>query len=204
LNAAELQSAFIGELAGEDAELKAEIKRLREMILKLAVTLQGLSTALGQVSPNMMPYGVSEFIEDFRSKLASEFPAESQLVKWEVQAAGEKFEIDPQLLQSAWLELFSNAFQYERGEGPISAAARTDKDKLVLTIREPKKAGSELSTANWGHEPIGRVRQGHYGLGLNRVRVILEVHGGELRANYDSGASELISTVTLPVSGGTK
>lgn len=199
LNAAELQAAFVGELTGEDAELKAEVKRLREMILKLAVTLQGVSTALGQVSPNTMPYRVSEFFEDLRDKLGKDFSAESGSVKWEIQADAEMFEVDPQLLQLAFLELFQNAFQHERGEGPVSVLARIDKEKVVLTIREPK-AGFELSTENWGREPIGKVRQGHYGLGLNRVRVILETHGGELRAKYDSAASELITTVTVPIS----
>ena len=37
LNAAELQTAYIGELTGDDAELKEEIKRLREMIERVDV-----------------------------------------------------------------------------------------------------------------------------------------------------------------------
>jgi K+-sensing histidine kinase KdpD len=199
LNAAELQAAFIGELTGDDAELKEEVKRLREMILKLAVTLQGVSMSLGQVSPNMMPYGVSEFVDDLRDKLAKDFPAESGSIKWEVQAGQEMFDVDPQLLQQALLELFQNAFQHERGEGPLVALARIDHGKFVLTIREPK-SGFELSTKSWGREPLGKVRQGHYGLGLNRARVILETHDGELHATYDSAASELFTTVTLPIS----
>ena len=81
----------------------------------------------------------------------------------------------------------------------MSVLARIDNGKFAFTLREPK-AGSALSTENWGREPLGKVRQGHYGLGLNRVRVILEAHGGELRAQYDPTASELVTTVTLPIS----
>jgi len=57
-----------------------------------------------------------------------------------------------------------------------------------------------LPTENWGRQPLGKVRQGHYGLGLNRVRAILEAHGGDLRVQYDPTASALVSTITLPIS----
>jgi K+-sensing histidine kinase KdpD len=200
LNAAELQAAFVGELTSEDAELKEEVKRLRTLISKLAATLQGIASVVGQVSPNIMPYRVLEFIEDLRQKIAKDFPAESAAVNWENQTSDAMISIDPQLLQLALLEIFWNAFQHERGEGPLAAGARVNNETFVFTLREPK-ARFELSTENWGREPIGKVRQGHYGLGLNRVRVILEAHGGELRAQYDPKASELVTTITLPISG---
>jgi K+-sensing histidine kinase KdpD len=199
LNAAELQAAFVGELTGEDAELKEEVKRLRTLISKLAITLQEIASAVGQVSPNLMPYRVSDFIEDLRQKMARDFSAESAAVSWENQTSDAMADIDPQLLQLALLEIFRNAFQYERGEGPLAAKARIENEKFVFTLSEPK-ARFELSTENWGREPIGKVRQGHYGLGLSRVRVILEAHGGELHAQYDPKASELVTIITLPIS----
>jgi K+-sensing histidine kinase KdpD len=200
LNAAGLQAAFVSELTGEDAELKEEVKRLRALISKLAVTLEGISSAVGQISPNMMPYRVSDFVEDVRQKILKDFPAESAAVNWENQTSDAMVSIDPQLLQLALLEIFRNAFQHERGEGPLAADARINNEKFVFTLSEPK-ARFELSTENWGREPIGKVGQGHYGLGLNRVRVILKAHGGELRAQYDPKASELVTTITLPISG---
>ena len=199
LNAAELQAAFIGELAGEDAELKAEVTRLREVISKLALTLQKLAASLGQISPTMMAYRVSDFMEDLREKVAKDFPAENAEITWEIKTGDENFEVDPQLLQQALLELLGNAFQHERGKGAVSVQARIDNGKLVVTLREPK-AGFALSVEKWGREPLNKVSQGHYGLGLNRVRVILEAHGGELGAKYDSAKSELVTTVMVPVS----
>lgn len=199
LNAAELQAAYIGELTSESAELKEEVKRLREMILKLAVALQGLSAALAPVSPNTMPYGVSDFMEDLRQKITKDFPAESAAVNWKVEAGDATFDVDPQLLLQALLELFRNAFQHERGDGPISVSAKIDNGKLVVTLHEPK-AHFEMPTEDWGRAPLAKVRQGHYGLGLNRARVILEAHGATLRAKYDPAATALITTVTLPIS----
>ena len=199
LNAVELQAAFVGELTSDNAELKEEVKRLREMIAKLASSLQGVSAALGQISANKMPYRTSDFVEDLRQRIAKDFSAESGAIKWEGQTGDALFEIDPQLLQRAFIELFTNAFQHERGKDSLSAVAKIDKGKFVFTLREPK-AGFQLPTENWGRQPLGKVRQGHYGLGLNRVRAILEAHGGDLRAQYDSTASALVTTITLPIS----
>jgi len=199
LNAAELQAAFVGELAGADAELKEEVKRLRGFIAKLAVTLQAVSTAVGQVSLNTMPYRAADFIEDLRQKMVKDFPVESAAVNWENQTGDAMIVIDPQLLQLALLEIFRNAFQHQCGEGPLAAKAGINDKKFIFTLQEPK-ACFELSTENWGRDPIGNVRQGHYGLGLNRARVILEAHGGELRAHYDPKTSALVTTITLPIS----
>src|SRR6266446_1851090 len=198
LNAAELQAVYIGELAG-DGELKTEIKKLRATIARLGAILQKLSADLGQIKPSFMPYRAVDFVEDLRQKFAHDFPQESAAVDWEVQPGDAALNVDPQLLQQALLELFANAFQHQRGQGPLAATAKIDNDRFVFTLRE-SKARFELSTENWGHEPLRKISQGHYGLGLNRVRVIVEAHSGELGAHYDPAESVLLTTITLPLS----
>jgi len=198
LNAAELQAVYISELTG-DAELKTEIKRLRATIAGLGAILQKLSADLGQIKPSLMPYRAVDFVEDLRQKFAHDFPQESAAVNWDVQPGDAALNVDPQLLQQALLELFANAFQHERGQGQLAATAKIDNDRFVFTLREPK-ARFELATENWGREPLRKISQGHYGLGLNRVRVIVETHGGELHARYDPTESVLLTTITLPFS----
>ena len=198
LNAAELQAVYISELTG-DAELKTEIKRLRATIAGLGAILQKLLADLGQVKPSLMPYRAVDFVEDLRQKFAHDFPQESAAVNWDIQPGDAALNVDPQLLQQALLELFANAFQHQRGQGPLAATAKIDNDRFVFTLREPK-AGFELSTENWGREPLRKISQGHYGLGLNRVRVIVEAHSGELHAHYDPTESVLLTTITLPLS----
>ena len=198
LNAAELQSAYIGEIA-EGAELKTEINRLRETMSQLGAVLRSLSAGLGEIKPSLMPYGAAELVGDLRNTLSRDFPKESATITWSVQLGDGAFNIDPHLLLQAFTELFANAFQHERGEGAIVATAKIDNGHFVFTLCEPK-AGFELSTVNWGREPLRKISQGHYGLGLNRARVIMEAHDGELRAQYDSAASTLITTIRLPLS----
>lgn len=198
LNAAELQSAYLAEIA-EDPELKEEIKRLRAMISEMGASLQRVTSALSAARLTLMPYAAADFVEDLREKLAADYPDESAKIEWSVQVGGDTtLEIDPQSLQPALMELFANAFRHDRAEGVISVEARIQNDRFALTIREPKRSFERL-TENWGREPLRTIRQGHYGLGLHRSRAIIEAHVGQLNAHYDSPASSLITTVVLPL-----
>ena len=119
---------------------------------------------------------------------------------WDVQLKDEQVQIDPLMAQQALLELFANAFQHERNvkmitvkayiapPKPTASPARTSgaagNGRFVFELHEPK-ARFELSTENWGREPLRHLGQGHYGLGLNRTRMIIETHGGDFTAQYD-------------------
>jgi K+-sensing histidine kinase KdpD len=200
LNAIELQSTYIGELT-EDAELKGEIKRLREMISGLTSTLQNLSRGLADVKANLISYRAADFVEDLHKRIGREFPERSNQIVWNVQPGDVLLHVDPELLQQAFIELIENAFQHERGEGALVLTAQIDKNRFVFALHEPK-ARFEGSTDKWGREALRNVRPGHYGLGLNRVRAIVEANGAEMHAQYDPKSSQLVTTLTLPASGG--
>ena len=197
LNAIELQSAYIGELE-KNEEIQSEIKRLREMVSGLASTLQQLSRGVGDVKPTLISYRATDFMEDLRTKISKDFPKQNTEINWEIQPGKAVLNIDPQLLQEVFTELFANAFRHDRGKGSLAVRAKIDDNRFLFTLHEPKDR-FELPTQNWGREPIRKITQRHYGLGLNRVRVIVEAHGGKLHAQYDPNASALITTLTLPL-----
>ena len=116
LNAIELQATYINELE-ENPNLRSEIKRLREMISRLTSALQKLSRSLGDVKPNLIAYRASDFVDDLRKKIAQEFPDSSNEIVWNVQPNEGVLDVDPQMLQHAFIELFANAFQHDRGAG---------------------------------------------------------------------------------------
>jgi K+-sensing histidine kinase KdpD len=145
-----------------------------------------------------MSYGAADFVEDLRQKLTAVYPEESKKIEWSVEVNGGALQIDPQSLQPALLELFVNAFRHDRAEGVISVEARIENGRFVFAIREPKRS-FQLSTENWGREPLRAVGQAHYGLGLYRSRSIIEAHDGQLNARYDSSTSFFITTVALPL-----
>jgi K+-sensing histidine kinase KdpD len=197
LNAIELQSAYIGELT-QDQELTSEIKRLREVVSGLNATLQRLSRAVGEIEPNLISYPAGEFLADMRTQIERNFSKENHEITWDVQLEDCTLNIDPQLFQEVFVELFTNAFRHDRGEGSITAAAGLDKGRFFFTLSEPKPTFAR-STENWGREPLRTLGQGHYGLGLYRTRATVEAHKGKFSARHDSSASSLVTTVSLPL-----
>ncbi|MBA2430818.1 MAG: HAMP domain-containing histidine kinase [Chthoniobacterales bacterium] len=196
LNAAELQSAFMSEIA-EDAEMKQEIGRLRSILSEMGGSLQRLSSSLAEPRLTLMPYEAESFVEDLRQKAATQFGEENGAIDWQLEVGTGQLEIDPQVLQQALLELISNAFRHQRGDGTICAAAELRNGEFQFTLREPKTA-RPASTENWGLEPFQHVKHGHYGVGLHRARKIIEAHGGTLEARFDSTTSSLLTRVVLP------
>ena len=196
LNAAELQSALISELTN-DAELKSEIRRLRELVSQLGVTLQSLSASVADPRPTALPYPAKDFIADIQKKVAHEFPEKAQGVKWEVLSADETLNIDPELTEGAAAELLRNAFLHGLAADEVQARVSVEGDWFTFSIREAKK--EEVDPAQWA-QPLQRVSHGHYGLGLHRVRRILAAQGGELTAKFDPASRTLTSTITLPCS----
>jgi K+-sensing histidine kinase KdpD len=199
LNAIELQSAYIGELERDDG-LKGEIKRLREMVAGLTSVLQSLSKGVSEAKANLISYRAADLMEDLRRKIDRDFSGEGAEITWNIQLGDAMLNVDPQLLQEAFTELLANAFRHNRGEGVLVATAKMDKKRFLFTLREPKSR-FDLPTDNWGREPLRKISQGHYGLGLNRVRAILGAHGGEIYAQYDPNVSALTTTLVLPASG---
>jgi len=197
LNAIELQSAYITELE-KDEELQGEIKRLREMVSGLASTLQRLSRDVGEIKPTLISYRAADLMEDLRRKIDDVLPMQKSEITWEIQSGNAMLNVDPQLLQEAFTELFANAFRHDRAKGPLLARTKIENNRFLFTLHEPKDR-FELATEDWGREPIRKVTLRHYGLGLNRVRAIVEAHGGKLHAQYHPNVSALITTFTLPV-----
>lgn len=198
LNAAELQSAYLKEIA-EDGEVKDEIQRLRAMLSELGSALQRLTGMLAPARLTEMQYEAAAFLEDLRDKVAAAMPEKNGELAWDVNVGDAALNIDPQILQQAMLELITNAFQHERGTGPVRIEGRVNSEFSIALV-EPK-SNFVGSTEEWGREPFRKVKHGHYGLGLLRARSIIEAHRGRLEARHDAAASSLITTVSLPLAG---
>jgi len=199
LNAIELQSAYISELEGN--ELKGEVARLRGMISGLTSALQSLSKAVSGIKPNLIPYRASDLAEDLRKTIDRDFSGQGAAITWNIEVGDATMNVDPQLLQEALGELFGNAFRHNDGKGTVVVTAKTESGQFLFTMEEAK-AGLERTLDNWGCEPLGNVSANHYGLGLHRVRAIMEAHGGKMHAHYDPNVSMLTTTLALPVSSG--
>src|SRR5438477_13058582 len=84
LNAVELQSAYLAELA-EEGEMKGEIQRLREMTSQIGTSLQRLTAGMNQANSILIAYPAADFVEDLKENLTKEFPDSAAKVTWAVQ-----------------------------------------------------------------------------------------------------------------------
>jgi len=195
LNAAELQAAYLNEVA-TDAETKSEIKRLREMVAEVSRSLQRVTSKITPVTINPIKYRCADFVEDVKQKLAS--TKSGATTTWTVQVGEAAIEIDPTLLQEVVVELFENAASHSPGDAPLAVSAAITDGQFELTLREPKKQFA-AAIENWGREPLRSIGRGQYGLGLNRVRMIVAAHDGSFSARYDPDKSTLVSRIVLPL-----
>src|SRR5205814_9141292 len=139
-----------------------EIKRLLEVVATMNSTLRVLSGADGEVTPNVITWPAGEFLADVRTQIERNFAKENREITWDVQLQDGILNIDPQLFQEVFVELFANAFRHDRGKGPLVARARISDGRFLFTLHEPKAAFSS-ETQNWGREPLRNIRQRHYG-----------------------------------------
>lgn len=197
LNALELQAVFINELT-TDAEMKSEIRRLRETSSEITAALQKLSTALTEPRPNKIPYAGEDLMKDIQTKFENEFPERKSRVEWRITPSGSKLEVDPQLLEHALFELLNNAFRFSEADARFEVESGESDQAWSVTLREPKKAFSG-STSEWGRQPLAKVSHAHYSLGLNRVRAIVVAHNGDFRAEFDPVSHSLVTTIVLPL-----
>ncbi len=197
LNAAELQSAYLKEVA-ENAEMKDEVARLRAMLGDMGSSLQRLTSLLATPKLSSMLYETKAFVEDLQAKVRSQFPEQETALQWQVEVGASEFEVDPQLLQQSLLELFANAFLHGRAQGEICVRAEEKNGEFRFSLHEPKEDFAS-ETADWGRAPFRKVKHGHYGLGLLRVRHIIEAHHGRYDAQYDPASSTLVTTIALPL-----
>jgi signal transduction histidine kinase len=201
LNAVELQTAFLGEIAS-DQEMKDEVKRLREMLGTTGSALQKLSSDMGHARLNPISYKAADFMEDLQQKLSSTKDGDAPTIDWNIDVGELMLDLDPQLFSSALQELVTNARRFESG-GQLTVNATTDSHgDLVISLSE-RKTDFAQDLSNWAREPLKNLSHGHYGLGLNRARIIVESHGGKLEASYDSTTKTLVTRIILPGSPGT-
>ena len=116
-------------------------------------TLQLPSRAVGEVAPNAVAYPAPEFLADMRRQIERNFSKENHEITWDVQLQDGILNIDPQLFQEVFVELFANAFRHDRGKGALVVRARISEGWFVFALHEPKAAFSS-ETQNWGREPL--------------------------------------------------
>lgn len=194
LNAIDLQTVFLSEIASE-AEVRGEIKRLREIIRNSAKTLQHLSSLVQNPKANLMDCPIELFVQDFRDRMARNFPKESGAIVWENEESPRSITTDLELLNAALTELLKNAIQFRDAKDPLRIQTSLRGRDFVVALREPKT--TPLEPGDWEREPLQSAKRGAHGLGLVYVSRLNEAIGARITRQFREGA--LMTEVFIPL-----
>ena len=197
LSAVDLEAAYIAEIV-TDPEVVDELRKLRTMVGNTAKMLRDLSQDFQPVTVELMPWQAAIVFEEMQSRLQKQFPEEFGSVDIEGRLDGESIQVDLEQFIAAVLRVVQNAIQFRQEGTRIKLACFVEAHQVVFEVREPKP-GFETPVAfeEWGVAPLFSTRPGGYGLGLYRVKQLMDAHQGGFSVSCRDEV--LVIRMTLPV-----
>jgi signal transduction histidine kinase len=176
------------------ALIYAEIERLQTMVGDLRMLSQADAGELALNPQSVSPAALLE-----RSATLFQHKAEQQGVTLSVAAPADVPDIlvDEARLMQVLDNLLSNALRFTPAGGKIRLAARAEKDRLILTVKDTGSgiAPEELPSIFdrfYRAEKSRHAEAGESGLGLAIVKALVEVHGGRVWAESPPGEGATI------------
>ncbi len=200
LNAMDLLISYAEDLgAGEKAG--AALEQLHGAVRYGSQRMVRISKAFQIPMPDRIPYPVDLLFEDLRDRLSVERPELSGRLRWVFSGEPCLALLDPVLVLEAMTELLQNAAAFSAPEEPVHVAAQGDGDGAFWRVEQSAPLPVK-GMQQWGLRPLESSRRAHYGLGLFRVRRILQALGARLTYSHDLERGVLRSEVFFPGTGG--
>ncbi|UCD36931.1 MAG: HAMP domain-containing histidine kinase [Fidelibacterota bacterium] len=163
-----------------------------------------LASALGTVfhetlEPHWIKVDLLPFLEHFIAKYIQDKSVSEQRIKLAGKSKAVQVVTDPELLRMALEQIFDNAVEAmsPAGKGEILIELRYDDEEATISVKDQGPGLGESDGTEWW-VPFYTSKSGHLGLGLVRVRRIVEALGG--RAEIKPGAKQGIEAdLILPI-----
>jgi PAS domain S-box-containing protein len=158
----------------------------------------------GRVTLDLRPVDVAELVSQ---AVASHRPsAEARQVTLSLQVGPQPKIVlaDPTRLQQVLWNLLGNAVKFTPERGHVWVSARRRGDRLEIAVQDdgegiaPEFLDQIFSRFRQADSSSAR-RHGGLGLGLAIVKQLVDLHGGEVRAESDGPGRGATFTVTLPL-----
>jgi len=108
---------------------------------------------------------------------------------------------DPERLAQVFLNLLTNAIQYNREKGTVRVTGQAHEGKVVIAVSDSGPGIAEQDLAHvfdrFYRADTARTASGNAGLGLAISKAIVELHGGIIQCRSEVGAGTTF-TVELP------
>lgn len=132
--------------------------------------------------------------------------ANNHVISCEMESLPDTIQADAGALEQVLTNLLSNAVKYSPDASEIDVFARADGDHVIVSVRDygvgidkadQEKIGERFFRAATSAGIAGT------GIGLNLVKMLVELHGGELSFVSENGAGSTF-TIRLPIAGPAK
>lgn len=184
LNAVDLLTAYIRDMA-EEPGVRGELDQLRTAIRYGSERMQRLARAFQTPDPEKFPIPVGVLVEDVRARVERMHPEVFSRVEWEGIPGERVLSVDVGLMGEAFCELIENAASFAADGAAVVFRVDFPGPGGVHFVLEQRLAETLVHMSGecelWGRKPFVSARRGHYGLGLFRVRRVLEAHGTGVR-----------------------
>lgn len=196
LNAMEL---LISCVEDEDSEgdVRNALTQLHDAVRYGARRMLRVSKAVQPPDLDCVAYPVDLLAEDLRDRLRVERPELSSRIEWMNSGQREVVHVDATLVLEALTELLDNAASFSPGDQAVVTRVEPVDGRVRWTI-EQHASEQPANVSQWGAKPLMSTRRGHYGLGLFRVRRILQAHGAGLSYRHEADISKLVTEVVFP------
>lgn len=180
LNAVDLLTAYIRDIAAEPG-VRCELDQLRTAIRYGSERMQRLARAFQNPEPEKFPIPVRVLVEEFQGRVAQVYPEVAQKVRWQKVPEEGILSADVALLAEVFCELLENAAAFSPGDAELVFRMELAPNQVSFVVEQPLGKGAfDGDGEDWGRKPFVSARRGHYGLGLFRVRRLLEAQGARL------------------------
>lgn len=163
-----------------------------------------LASALGTVfQETLEPHWIKVDINRFLKHMIDDFCSTNELSPDLIHLAEGLEEVqvvtDPGLVQLALEQILHNAIEAINGvdAGEVGVALHRTEDEITISVRNVSQAHTGQDSADWW-VPFYTTKSGHLGLGLVRVRRIMEALGGRAEIALLEEV-DVESTLTLPI-----
>ena len=199
LNAMELLISLVEDDHSEE-EVRSALLQLHEAVRYGARRMLRVSRAVQIPDLECIVYPVEILAEDLRDRIQRERPEVAARMEWIGSAQCESVAVDAGLVVEALTELIENACGFSSVDTPVCCRVAPLDGGVVWYIEQHAPAPPVMAE-QWGRTPLVSSRRGHYGLGLYRVRRILQAHRASLSYRYEPETHRIVAEVFFAGSG---
>lgn len=196
LNSIDLMCAYVQEISTE-AEVVQELRQIRAGAQYGSRRIASVSRAFAELALTCIAYPLKALCEDLQQRTVKQSPDLALCIHWILPVEDGDVSVDGTLIFEVFAELLKNAAAFSDPGAVLTVSAEFGKTGGKWRISQPSKELAHVDASGWGWEPFVSTQRGHYGLGLYRVRRLLEAQKAGLSFRYDKASESWVTEVTF-------